>query len=55
MKLNWNFLGGGGRGVQNKNLSWGKYMYGYFLKDLAESLARGCTSKTFCCVLIKSI
>ena len=30
MKINWNFLGGGGGGVQNKNLLWGEY--GYFLE-----------------------
>ena len=29
MKLNWNFLGGGGRAKQ-KNLLWGEY--GYFLE-----------------------
>ena len=31
MKINWNFLGGGGRGGANKkNLPWGEY--GYFLE-----------------------
>ena len=30
MKLNWNFLGGGGEGVQKKKLSIGEY--GYFLE-----------------------
>ena len=29
MKLNWNFLGGGG-GYKTKNLPWGEY--GYFLE-----------------------
>ena len=30
MKINWNFLGEGGGGVQNKNLPLGEY--GYFLE-----------------------
>ena len=30
MKLNWNFLGGGG--LQNKNLPWGEYGYMYILE-----------------------